>query len=113
MQKKYTEAKKNLDDRLLQAYEKLHKEIINRCTYLASLSLELQRINTEIESKAAFIKAQQQNADYATYISMATVFNNYIKSELIPNMELLININYDSISSGLFEMKKKDGESGR
>ncbi len=99
----------NLDERLYKAYDDLHKEIVHRCTYLASLSLELQRINTEIEAKIAFIRNQFHNADYATHIAMTTVFNNYMRNELLYNLEMLMNINYEGISNGIFEIKKKDG----
>jgi len=86
----------------------LEKEVLDRCSYLASISIELQRLISEIDNKVNFLKHQYYNSDNATYISMKIIFMSYMKNEVIPNLELLMSINFDGITSQLWELRKNE-----
>ena len=86
----------------------LEKEVLDRCSYLASISIELQRLISEIDNKANFLKHQYTHSDNAKYISMTIIFMNYMKNEVIPNLELLMSINYDGITNQLYDLRKNE-----
>jgi len=103
IQEVYTSSLQKIEERQKEDYDRLNKEIIHRCTYLASISLELQRLNSEIESKIAFLRNQYNNTDHATFIALTSVFSNYMKIEVMHNIDILMGINYEGISNKLFD----------
>lgn len=98
----------DLHSRLKDAQEKVQREILSRCTFLSSITIELHRTIVELDSKVIFLKAQFANADNATYLAMSVQFQNYVKNEVLPNLDLLININFDGITNSLFKLEKRD-----
>lgn len=108
--KLYKNAVQEINERLAKAQEELDNEILFRSTYLASVSVEIQRIITEIDTKIVFLKNQYSNADMSTYIAMSNMFSKYMKEELLPNLDLLCNINFEQITTNLFSVEKKDNE---
>ncbi len=108
--KLYKNAVQEINERLAKAQEELDNEILFRSTYLASVSVEIQRIITEIDTKIVFLKNQYSNADMSTYIAMSNMFSKYMKEELLPNLDLLCNINFEQITTNLFSVEKKENE---
>jgi hypothetical protein len=106
----YKNTVQEITERLAKAHEELENEILYRSTYLASVSVEIQRIITEIDSKIYFLKHQFYNADQSTYISMYNMFTKYMKEELIPNLDLLCNLSFEQITTNLYHVEKKDND---
>ena len=106
IQNNFSTTDKNINNRMIKTKTDLEKEVLDRCAYLASISIELQRLISEIENKVNFLKHQYHNTDNATYISMTIIFMNYMKNEVISNLELLMSINYDGITNHLWELKR-------
>ena len=79
--------------------EELQKEILSRCSILASISVELQRLNSEIDNKINFLKSLMNNSEKSTLIALTTVFNDYMENELIPNIDLILNTNLEGITN--------------
>jgi hypothetical protein len=95
-------------ERLYLAIAELQSEVLNRTTYLSSISVELQRLITEIDTKISFIKNMYSNTDNATFIALTNVFNEYMKKDLIHNLEIMMNVNIEGITQNLFKVEKKD-----
>lgn len=108
VQKLFKAYSQSIMERLNKSQEELESEILFRTTYLASILMELQRIIAEIESKINFVKNQYHNADQSTFIAMTLMFNRYMKEEVIPNLEMLCNVNFEGISSSLYRIEKKE-----
>ena len=108
IQKIHKSALQEVNDKLAKVQEELENEILFRSTYLASISVEIQRLISEIDSKIYFLKHQFMNADMSTYISMSNMFNKYMKDELIPNLDMLCNLGFDQITQNLYNIEKKD-----
>lgn len=108
--KMYKNAVQEITERLAKAHEELENEILYRSTYLASVSVEIQRIIVEIDTKIYFLKHQYYNADQSTYIAMSNMFSRYMKDELIPNLELLCNLGFEQITTNLYHVEKKDND---
>jgi len=108
--KMYKKAVEEITERLAKAQEDLDNEILFRSTYLASVSVEIQRIINEIDTKINFLKHQYLYADQSTYISMSNMFSKYMKEELIPNLELLCNLGFEQITTNLYHVEKKDND---
>jgi hypothetical protein len=98
----------DLYERKRKALVSLESETLARCTYLASLSIELQRLSSEIESKASFIRNQYVNADNATYINMTNIFNKYMKDDLFHNVDMLVNLNLENITQPFHKIEQKE-----
>jgi hypothetical protein len=109
VQKVLQNLENSLIERRNRCIKEVEKETLSRNTYLASLCIELQRINYEIESKIAFLKNQKNNADQATFISMANAFNSYINNELSKNLDFLIKTNIEKTNDKLVELDQKLG----
>jgi hypothetical protein len=97
-----------LIDRIKDAQDELKAEGLNRCAFLASISVELQRILLEIDSKISFIRNMYANSDHATFIAMITVFDDYMKKDVLHNLEMLLNINTEGIGTNLYKSEKMD-----
>jgi hypothetical protein len=108
MQKLQQNYQSALQDREKKAKDELEAEVLSRCSYLASITIELQRCMSEIESKTAFLRNQFNNADHATHISMTNVFNNYMKQDVFQNIDMLVNINFEGISTNLYKIEKRE-----
>lgn len=108
--KLYNKAVAELDSRKSKAHDDLDNEINFRATYLASISVEIQRIINEIDSKISFLKHQYEHADQSTYIAMSNQFTKYMREELIPNLELLCEISFEKITVNLYYIEKRDNE---
>jgi hypothetical protein len=81
---------------------------MNRCAFLTSISIELQRLLLEIENKVFFIKNLYNNCDHATFIAMSNIFDEYMKKDVLINLEMLLNVNTDGIGSNLYKVEKPD-----
>jgi hypothetical protein len=109
VQKKHKEKILEINMKLNQNKDILENEILKRCTFLASRSVEIQRIVSEIDSKKYFLKQQFANSDQSTYISMLGVFEKYMIEELFVNLDLLLkDSRYEDIQSELYIIEKKE-----
>lgn len=113
IQKLYKSVINEINERLDKAQEELENEVLFRSTYLASVSVEIQRLISEIDSKCSFLKSQYVNADQSTFISMSNMFNKYMKEELIPNLDMLCNLGFDQITSNLYHIEKKEQDQNK
>jgi hypothetical protein len=95
-------------ERLHKSLDDFQHEILSRCSYLASISVELQRLITEIDTKIMFLKSIYSNTDNATFIALTNVFNEYMKNDVIRNLEMMINIIIEGITQNIFRIEKKD-----
>jgi len=86
----------------------LDSETLARCTYLASMSIEFQRLISEIDSKISFIRNQHYNADSATYINMTKCFDKYMREDMVHNLDILLNTNLDGITKSLHKFVEID-----
>lgn len=110
LQKNYKNQINDINNRLKEAQEELENEVLVRSTYLASITVELQRIICEFDSKIHFLKQMYFNSDQSTYICMVNMFNKYMKEELIPNLDLLSDLGYEQITTNLFTIEKKEND---
>jgi hypothetical protein len=108
IQRIFSDYQTKSQERLYQAIDELQHEILNRCSYLASISVELQRLITEIDTKITFIKSLYSNTDNATFIALTNVFNDYMRKDVIHNLEMMININIEGITQNIFRVEKRD-----
>jgi hypothetical protein len=108
IQRLTSDYQQKLSERIKVAQDSLQKEGLNRCAFLASISVELQRILFEIESKISFIKNLYQNADHATFIAMSNCFNEYMKKDLLANLEMIMGVNTENIGQNLYKVEKID-----
>ena len=108
IQKLIQQYENSLYERKRKALIDIDTEVLSRNTYLASVTMELQRIVSEIDSKITFLRNINYNSDCATYINLSNVFNKYMKEEVFHNIEMLININLEGISSPFYLIEKKE-----
>ena len=48
------------------------------------------------------------NTDNATFIALTNVFNDYMKKDVIHNLEIMMNINIEGITQNIFKVEKKE-----
>jgi hypothetical protein len=98
IEEKFTLFQKTIEERIGSKVDEFQKEILSRCSFLASISIELQRLNSEIDNKINFLKSIMYNSEKSTLIALTTVFNDYMENELIPNIDLILNMNLEGIT---------------
>jgi hypothetical protein len=48
------------------------------------------------------------NADHATFIAMINVFDDYMKKDVLHNLDMLINISTEGVGTNLYKVEKLD-----
>jgi hypothetical protein len=103
---------KDLDTSILERKKGLIQEVeteaLSRSICLASMSMELQRLISEIDIKMNFMRNQFHNTDHSTYISMTNVFIEHMKKDVLHQVDMITNTELERIKDPIINEREND-----
>ena len=100
-------AELSLRERESKAIIEVKNEVYARCTFLASLKYELQRMISELDFKTKFIQDLKKDSNVSTFLNMNNMLLEDLKNHYIPNLEKIESLPLDEFLETFHKIDKK------
>jgi hypothetical protein len=92
-----TELETKVKDIRRNLTEEAEMEALMRSTNLIGVQFEISRLLIDLDSKINFIRNQFINADHSTYINLTHTFSEYLKKDLLNQLDLVTSIDLENL----------------